>query len=78
MEARSRYRPFCDTEHQPRHASDQITECTRRIVGQNHRMITNDVLQAGWNFRKDRLQKSPAEAGLPSGRNAVPKGTAIR
>src|SRR6516164_1453884 len=48
------------------------------IVGQNHRRIANDVCKPDGIFGRDRPQKSPAEAGLPSGRNAVPKRTTIR
>jgi hypothetical protein len=56
-----------DDEH-----SDRTQET---LVGQNHRMIANDVCKP---VEGQILQKSPAEAGLPSGRNAVLKGTTIR
>jgi hypothetical protein len=50
---------------------DEHSERTQEaIFEQNHRMIANDVCKP---MEGQILQKSPAEAGLPSGRNAVLK-----
>src|SRR5262249_18897242 len=36
-------RPLYDTEHQSRHAGDHVTQYRTHTVGQDHRMMANDV-----------------------------------